>query len=207
FSLLVVPFYHQQYKLSDFPDFVTSLQELEASGAEIILHGFHHLELTPNTKAFHRFATGGEGEFAELDQKATKHLLQEGLEELHRCKLSPKGFIPPAWLDNPHLLNELSQLDLHFSETHFYLHETKTKQKTFSPVMTYIHRKPIRRELAILYNAFLKHTFPFFSFPRIALHPPDVRNKRIWNQMKSTLRFLNQKVDFISNSDLIHFHD
>jgi hypothetical protein len=71
-SLLVVPNYHHRGCFTEDRAFVRWLQELEAKGHEIVIHGYFHERPARNgenlpERFFTRLYTKGEGEFYDLD--------------------------------------------------------------------------------------------------------------------------------------------
>lgn len=187
-SLLVVPFYHGQQKLSDFPEFVRQLREWQNQGCEIVLHGWTHLEAKPNRRWFHRVATAGEGEFAELSFQEAHEKLQAGLELFQQLGLKASSFVPPAWLLSREAFEALRSFPFEYTENHCFIRRLSSGLRIWSPVITYIHRSRWRRTLALLWNPLVAKGLLGGKNLRLAIHPPDVRDKIIFRQIEWILK-------------------
>jgi len=102
-SLLVVPNYHHQGSSMQDPQFASWLRNLEASGHEIVIHGYFHERPTrPHEgvleKVVTRLYTQGEGEFYDLDYDEAFRRIKRAREEFQAAGLKPRGFVAPAWL-------------------------------------------------------------------------------------------------------------
>ncbi len=105
-SLLVVPNYHHRGSSTEDRGFVRWLQDLEAQGHEIVIHGYFHERPRRNgeglpEKFFTRLYTRDEGEFYDLDYDEAFRRITQAREEFARAGLTPRGFIAPAWLLGP----------------------------------------------------------------------------------------------------------
>ena len=105
-SLLVVPNYHHRGCFTEDRAFVRWLQELEAKGHEIVIHGYFHERParngeSVNEKFFTRLYTKGEGEFYDLEYEEALRRICRAREEFTGAGLTPRGFIAPAWLLGP----------------------------------------------------------------------------------------------------------
>ena len=102
-SLLVVPNYHRQGSAAEDPDFISWLRDLEARGYEIVIHGyFHQRPRRSNERITEKFVTRiytrDEGEFFDLDYEEAFARIVKARDEFKAARLSPLGFVAPAWL-------------------------------------------------------------------------------------------------------------
>ncbi len=104
-SLLVVPNYHRQGSATEDKNFVSWLRDLEARGYEIVIHGYFHerprrVDERIKEKFMTRFYTQDEGEFFDLDYDEAFARITRARDEFEAARLSPIGFVAPAWLLN-----------------------------------------------------------------------------------------------------------
>src|SRR5438270_12121262 len=104
-SLLVVPNYHREGSATEDTDFVSWLRDLEALGYEIAIHGYFHERPRRagerlSEKLMTRFYTQDEGEFFDLDYDEAFARITRARDEFESVRLSPIGFVAPAWLLN-----------------------------------------------------------------------------------------------------------
>ena len=103
-SLLVVPDYHRQGRSLADPGFRSWLEEMNASGHEIVLHGFFHQRArkpdeTAREKIVTRFYTADEGEFFDLGYADALRLIREARHdfETHGFHLTDSSRPPGCW--------------------------------------------------------------------------------------------------------------
>ena len=104
-SLLVVPNYHRQGSATEDKNFVSWLRDLEARGYEIVIHGYFHERPRRageriKEKFITQFYTQDEGEFFDLDYDEAFARITRARDEFEAARLSPIGFVAPAWLLN-----------------------------------------------------------------------------------------------------------
>ncbi len=188
-ALLVVPNHHGVAPLDSHPAFVTRLHQLAELGSEILLHGHYHrdrVEPQPVRDAETPRATlgewlrqsvlsDGEAEFGELDQHEAEQRLDAGLDLLTRLGLSPRGFVPPAWILPDHLLAALARRGVRYTEDHFGLVDPVSGRRRRSAVMNFATRTSLRLWSSVAYVRLarsLRSSVPL----RIAIHPRDIRS-------------------------------
>ncbi len=98
-----MPNYHHRGSFTEDRDFVRWLQDLEAQGHEIVIHGYFHERPRRNGenlpgKFLTRLYTRDEGEFYDLDYDEAFRRITQAREEFAGAGLTPRGFIAPAWL-------------------------------------------------------------------------------------------------------------
>ena len=83
--------------------FVRWLQDLEAQGHEIVIHGYFHERPRQDgeklrAKFFTRIYTNDEGEFYDLDYDEAFRRIKTARDEFVANGLKPRGFVAPAWV-------------------------------------------------------------------------------------------------------------
>lgn len=88
------------------PDFWNQMRELQAAGAAIGLHGFHHLCVSPGRSLlpFHRSS-----EFAGVEAERQRQWIRAGLEILRGKGLTPRLWIAPRHGFDRHTLHALQE--------------------------------------------------------------------------------------------------
>ncbi len=181
-ALLVVPDFHGEAPLVADSPFANRLRALEEEGHEVFLHGFFHqagmrgAKKAGGARGFFRqkVVSEGEAEFAELDENETEERVARGLEVLRRAKLSPVGFVPPAWSMSQSLTRVLAKAGLRFTEDHLRLYDTFHKTARPSLVLNFASRSPTRLFSTVGF-ARLARPIAGVTPLRVALHPKDMR--------------------------------
>jgi predicted deacetylase len=100
----VIPCHENRAPLDEHPETCAWLRELDARGAQLIMHGYSHRmsgqSLSPRGLFWaHGFARG-QGEFFRDDSSRARQRLEQGKAILVRAGLSGANtcFVPPAWL-------------------------------------------------------------------------------------------------------------
>jgi predicted deacetylase len=179
-GLLVVPDWHGEAPLERDLPFVAWLRTLQASGAEIFLHGERHDEIglrrgwREELRAFGR--TAREGEFLTLRHAEARARIHRGLERFARLGLHPIGFVPPAWLAREDGFRAAADEGLAVSEDERTIRLLAADRRIPSPVVRWSARTPLRAYGSVLVaraRARLQAAAPVI---RIALHPADLRH-------------------------------
>src|SRR5260370_5729876 len=102
-SLLVVPDYHHQGASMQDRQFVSWLRNLEATGHEIVIHGYFHERPRQARQSFlekfvTQFYTQREVEFYDLGYDQALRRSKSARDEFLANGLKPRGFVAPAWL-------------------------------------------------------------------------------------------------------------
>jgi len=206
-ALLVVPNFHGQWPLHEFPDFVSEISQWAEAGHELVLHGCRHIEEAPppggelDTRLRRRFLTGGEGEFLALSPEEVQARLNEAMEIWNRCGLPvPEGFIPPAWLHNANLDPVLAELGIRWTENHAgvrrpcgAVHEV--------PVISWASRDPLRRMGSRLVCPSLELAWRPRPVLRIAIHPHDFDWRTLRRSIDAVMGRVARRRQFLSYSD------
>jgi uncharacterized protein len=179
-ALLVVPNWHGQWPLEEYPEFVSWLRTRAEDGAEIVLHGERHDEaglprqVKDAWKAWGQ--TAREGEFLTLEEPAGHDRIARGLSRLRRLGLHPTGFVPPAWLARESLLRAVAELGLDFTEDATSIRVLPSGERVASPVVRWSARTPVRAWGSSAVAAARWRLQRNSPWPRLALHPQDLKH-------------------------------
>ena len=180
-ALLVVPNWHGEWPLEEYPRFNTWLQARAREGAEIFLHGERHDEhglprrMSDHLRAFG--ATAREGEFLTLDERQASERIGRGLATLRRVGLAPIGFVAPAWLAREGTYRAVCRAGLAISEDAEWIRLHGRATRVASPVIRWSGRTALRaRVSAAVADARWVAARRASWVTRIALHPADLRH-------------------------------
>jgi predicted deacetylase len=183
-TLLVVPdFHHRGAAVSD-KLFVRALDRRVASGDEIALHGYYHIDecsgpRTPGDWIRRRVLTQSEGEFAALPRSEAGRRLELGLEMMRRLNWPISGFVAPAWLLGKGARAALSQFDLLYTTTRSRIYRLPQWTATAAPALTYSARSAWRRAMSRAMVETQLRAYQRRPLLRIALHPVDARHDSV----------------------------
>lgn len=192
-ALLVVPDWHGEWPLAQFPAFIHWLQECAHAGAEIFLHGQRHDEVglprTPRNAWRAWGKTAREGEFLTLDERAAGERIDRGLALFGRLGLDAIGFVPPAWLARPECGRAVAASGLRFGEDDRAIHayDGPRVRRIPSPVVRWSSRTPVRAHGSALVAALRWHGQRRAPHVRIALHPSDLDHPTTARSVSFTL--------------------
>ena len=209
YSMLVIPDYHGEWPLEEFPDFCRWLRELEENGVEMVLHGCRHEDsgnrLSTADRIRSAFFTRGEGEFLGLDEKTAEKLLLEGREILKRTLGKEiSGFTAPAWLYSRGSIAALARTGFIFAENRWRIWAPRTGRTILRmPAVNYAGGGLLKRFIAALWVMVSVTVFCGSETVRFAVHPCDfedgVRQKAIIKRLKTLLR----RREAVSFTDLL----
>lgn len=210
-ALLVIPDHHRAWPLREHGDFVEKLRRWRDDGAEILLHGFHHLE-GPTPSRMRGFAericaralTTGEGEFLGLDAAERRDRIEEGaglLEEILGQR--PIGFVAPAWLRSAGLHDDLIAAGFDHEEGHLFVHDLRRRRRIFAPAVTFCGRGGPKTALCVAWaKAFSRVGRLPFDF-RLALHPTDLDSDSLKREIWALLASHGARCDWIGYRELL----
>ena len=183
-TLLVVPDFHRAGTVERAPEFVRVIEHRLASGDEVALHGYFHLDespppRTPGEWARRRILTQREGEFAALDEGQARRRLELGLAMMHRLGWPVRGFVAPAWLLSAGTHAALSQLPLLYTTSRAGLYRLPDWDFHPSPALTYSARSGWRRAMSLVMVEGQAAAARSQALLRIALHPVDARHESV----------------------------
>lgn len=190
-TLLVVPRFHLQTRQASFE---SELSHLLASGHELALHGYSHLDPgQPRGWLDHlrrRVYTDGEGEFSDLSAQEAGLRLQAGMRwfEWHGWPL--KGFVAPAWLLSPGSWQVLRDSALRYTTTVSAVHALPQRQHLHSSALVFSTRSRWRRMASVPRNQWVSLWWRQQPLVRLELHPRDADHpviRRLWTAKLSDL--------------------
>ena len=208
YSMLVVPDYHGEWPLEEYPDFCRWLAELEENGVEMVLHGVRHKDTAahgPVDRIRSSFFTRGEGEFLGLDEKAAEQLLREGRQILKRAiGIEVNGFVAPAWLHSGGTTTALTKTGFTFTESRWRIWAPGTGRTIlFKPAVNYAGGGVLKRSLAALWVRVSTALLCGSQTVRFAIHPCDFENSVREKAVMKQLKILLGKRETVSFADLL----
>jgi len=190
-ALLMVPNWHGEWPLEQYPEFMDWVRARAANGAEIVLHGERHDEVgLPRRAADHCRAwgkTAGEAEFLTLDAAGARERVTRGLDYLRRFGLDPVGFVPPAWLAREATYRAAAAAGLRFSEDDHSVRLLASGRRIRSPVVRWSARTRARAWGSVIVARGRCLLQRRASVPRIALHPGDLDHPAVVRSLTHTL--------------------
>jgi predicted deacetylase len=186
-SLLVVPDYHHGGCFTEDTVFVRWLQELEAKGHEIVIHGYFHQRPRRRDekilqKAVTRFYTSDEGEFYDLDYDEALRRITQAREQFAASGLTPRGFIAPAWLMSSAAERAAADAEMEYTTRLAHIHDLRDGESYPARSLVYSVRSGWRRKASLAWNNLLAHRLADAPLARVSLHPPDRDHAEIWEQ-------------------------
>ncbi len=208
YSMLVVPDYHGEWPLEEYPDFCRWLGELEKNGVEMVLHGYMHEASSAPVGIADRirssFFTRGEGEFLTLDEKTAEQLLLDGRETLKRILGKEiNGFVAPAWLYSRGTIAALAETGFTFAENRKCIWDPRTGRTILRiPVVNYAGGGFVKRSLAAFWVLISGMLLSGSQTIRFAVHPCDFENDATRRAVMKRLKALIWRRQAVSFSDL-----
>lgn len=197
-SHLVVPEYHHQgssFELSEFREWVSSCQ---SAGDELVLHGYYHDRVGQKEALkdlfWTRLYTNQEAEFFALSTEEAKDRWEKGIQGFESCGWKTKGFIAPAWLLNPTLMDPLREKRFDYTVLYSGIQDLREAATVpFIPLRTlcWSTRAWWRRQSSLIWNGILYQILLGKGLDlRMSLHPGDVEYPLVWNQIMMMIRQL-----------------
>ena len=187
-SLLVVPNYHRTGCFKEDRAFVRWLQDLEAKGHEIVIHGYFHERPGQSReglseKFITRHYTQGEGEFYDLDYDEAFRRITRAREEFAAAGLTPRGFIAPAWLLSEAAERAAADAEMEYTTRLTGVRDLRSGEDFRARTLAYSVRSGWRRAASLAWNNALSRHLASAPLARISLHPPDRDHPEIWRQI------------------------
>jgi predicted deacetylase len=195
-SLLVVPDYHHQGVSMQDREFVSWLRHLEATGHEIVIHGYFH-ERRPRVresfleKLVTQFYTQSEGEFYDLGYDEAFRRIKTARDEFLANGLKPRGFVAPAWLLSSEGERAARDAEMEYTTRLRTVRDLRSGETFPARSLVYSVRNGWRRAVSLAWNAALSQVLKDKPLLRLSIHPPDFSHPTIWRQI----------VDLISEMD------
>jgi predicted deacetylase len=187
-SLLVVPNYHRRGSSMDDRGFVRWLQELEAQGHEIVIHGYFHERPRRGgekvrEKFFTRFYTNGEGEFYDLDYDEAFRRITRARDEFAKAGLTPRGFVAPGWLLGSAAERAAAEAEMEYTTRLTGVRDLRFGDNFLARTLAYSVRSGWRRVASLVWNGALARQLAGAPLARVSIHPPDRDHPEIWRQI------------------------
>ena len=187
-SLLVVPNYHHQGESMQDRQFVSWLRNLEATGHEIVIHGYFH----ERPRCAHenlletivtRFYTQGEGEFYDLGYEEAFRRIKTARDEFNAAGLKPRGFVAPAWLLSKEAERAARDAEMEYTTRLTTIVDLRSGDAFAARSLVYSVRNSWRRAMSRAWNAALSRILKDNPLVRLSIHPPDFSHPTIWRQI------------------------
>ena len=187
-SLLVVPNYHHCGSSMDDRGFVRWLQDLEAQGHEIAIHGYFHERPRRDgervrEKFFTRLYTNGEGEFYDLDYDEAFRRITRARDEFAKAGLTPRGFVAPAWLLGSAAERAAADAEMEYTTRLTGVRDLRFGNNFLARTLAYSVRSGWRRVASLAWNGALARQLAGAQLARVSIHPPDPDHPEIWQQI------------------------
>ena len=187
-SLLVVPDFHHQGASMQNRQFVSWLCNLEASGHEIVIHGYFHERPAQSRETFieklvTQIYTQGEGEFYDLDYDESLGRIKKARDEFHSAGLKPRGFVAPAWLLSNEAERAARDAEMEYTTRLRNVKDLRSGEIFPARSLVYSVRNGWRRTTSLAWNAALSRAVKDNPLVRLSIHPPDYSHPSIWRQI------------------------
>lgn len=203
-TLLVVPDFHAQGPLDDYPDFVRLLQARAECGDELVLHGYYHhdpgpIPCHPKEWVMRRILTH-EGEFYALPEQTARERFGRGLELMQRLNLPVQGFVAPAWLLGKNARKVITEFPFRYTSTPSTLVRLPEFESLEAPSLVWSARSGWRRSLSRAWNQALLRRHADAPLLRLGLHPVDMQFPQVKRYWIDTLERLLQHRSAVTKS-------
>jgi len=177
--------------------FVRWLQDLEAQGHEIVIHGYFHERPRREgeklrEKFLTRFYTNGEGEFYDLDYDEALRRITQAREEFAKAGLTPRGFVAPAWLLGSAAEQAAAEADMEYTTRLTGVRDLRFGDNFLARTLAYSVRSGWRRVASLAWNGALARQLAGAPLARVSIHPADLDHPQIWQQI---LRLTDQLIE------------
>jgi uncharacterized protein len=187
-SLLVVPNYHGRGESCDDRQFVRWLQNLEAEGHEVVIHGYYHQRPrgsreTLLRKLVTRFYTRDEGEFYDLSYEEAFRRIATARDRFTAAGLRPRGFIAPAWLLSAEAERAAADAEMEYTTRLTHVRDLRSGETVHARSIVYSVRSGWRAATSLAWNGALSFALVGAPLMRLGIHPPDFLHRPVWNQI------------------------
>jgi len=185
FSILAVPFFHQEKELARDEKTLAWLDERARAGDDIVLHGFFHdRHDRQGGSYFHtKVYTAGEAEFLDLPDSQVRERISQALVLWKERGWATDGFIAPGWLMPEVQDRILRGMGFQYTTRLRGFTRLKTSRFTASQSLCYSTRANWRRIASLGWNAWLGWRVRGCELARLSLHPNDFCHPRIRRQI------------------------
>jgi predicted deacetylase len=164
------------------------LRELEENGHEIVIHGYFHERPRRNgeglrAKFLTRFYTNGEAEFFDLTYDEAFARITLARDEFRAAKLSPIGFIAPAWLLSRGAQEAAREAGMQYTTHLGSVTDLLTGESQPARSLVYSTRAAWRQTASLAWNATLVRGAEMRELVRLSIHPADFAVSKIRSQI------------------------
>jgi predicted deacetylase len=197
-SLLAIPDHHRKGHFLADDGFRSWLREQSARGHEAVIHGYYHQRARSEgeswrTRMTTRVYTADEGEFYDISEQEADALLRKARAEFEQLELNPRGFIAPAWLLSLPAEAALKSAGIEYTTRLQDVQDLQTGTRHASQSLVWSVRAAWRRQVSLLWNAFLFSRLTANPLLRISIHPVDLHHPAIWRQICRFIRAAQQQ--------------
>lgn len=191
-TLLVVPDFHRRGRVERDLSFVRTIDRRLASGDEIALHGYHHVDDGPVPHSplewlRRRVLTASEGEFSALTQHEAEQRIGAGLAMFERLRWNVAGFVAPAWLLGDGARAALALTRLRWTSTHGAIEALADARRIRAPAISASARSAWRRWTSRRWLSLANAALRGEPLVRVALHPADVADATLVDAWRALL--------------------
>jgi len=181
FSILVVPDFHHQGKVSEDVGAMRFLEERQRAGDNLVLHGFFHDRqgLQEGSYFWTKLYSANEAEFFDLEDGFCEERLQRGAEIWKREGWKQEGFIAPGWLMPRRQDALLARLGFSYTTRLKEIVALQRGKTVQSQSLCYSTRSWWRRPVSRVWNNLLYERIKRENVIRLSLHPDDLRYEAI----------------------------
>ncbi len=207
-TLLVVPDFHRRGRVERDLAFVRAIDRRLASGDEVALHGYHHVDDGPVPHSpfewlQRRVLTASEGEFSALTQHEAEQRIGAGLAMFERLRWNVAGFVAPAWLLGDGARAALARTTLRWTSTHGAIESLADARRIAAPAISASARSAWRRWSSRRWLALANTALRAEPLVRVALHPADVADAALIDAWRTLIRALLAERIALTKSDAL----
>lgn len=196
-SLLVIPYERGQDDVRQSAELVALLQEEQARGSEIVLHGYTHRRAgawrgSPLTIARAAGFARHVAEFASLDWQEQRDRLLRGRQLLAEIGLQTSVFCPPGWLHTGELPDLLREIGFRALVEMLWLHDVECRRRVVTPWFGYMGAGVLNETLTQLGAIALTPWRTSARVLSVFFHPQGASRSRV---CAHTLQMLAQVLD------------
>ncbi len=178
-SLLVIPNFRGQWRVSEHPDFVQWLADCHRQGDEIVLHGYEHVEVQRaigiRNRIKNKLYTQGEGEFLSFNYQEARDRIDAGIKLFDEVGLKSQGFVAPAWLVSHSALKAMKDLGFAYTNSYLKVSDLANGESVFAPSLVFGPGN-LNEDLSLRIQKVISKLILGQPTVRVVIHPPCIEN-------------------------------
>ena len=187
-SLLAIPNHHGRAPVRENSSFQNWLTRQVERGHEPVLHGYLHQRQKRTgdswfSKLTTEIYTAGEGEFFDLSFDSAARLIGDGLTDLAFLPRKVVGFVAPAWLLGEPAERAVRSAGFVYTTRVGCVRIFEPFSEIKSRSLVWSTRANWRVATSLCWNAALAMANSGLSVLRVSIHPADVEQGRVWQQI------------------------